>query len=145
MSESPLQALLRSRGLFHIGALVFTFVYWWSGLNKVFDFAGAQAEMAHFGLNPPALFAALTILVQLGGSALVVTGSRWAWLGAGALALFTLATIPLAHRFWEMEGLVAFLEQALVQEHVTVVGGLVLAAILAEVRRGERQGAAPFF
>ncbi len=132
---NSVQRLLRSSWLFHVGALVLTFVYWWSGLNKVIDFPGARAEMAHFGLNPTILFALLTITVQLGGSALVISGSRWAWLGAGALAVFTLATIPLAHRFWEMEGMIAFLEKALVQEHVTVVGGLIIAAVAAELRR----------
>lgn len=132
--QDLIQSLLRSRWLYHLGAIVLTYVFWWSGLNKVFDFAGAQAEMRHFGLNPPALFALLTILVQLGGSALIIIGSRLAWLGAGALAIFTLATIPLAHRFWEMEGMVAFLEKALVQEHITVIGGLLMAAVLAELR-----------
>lgn len=130
-----IRMLLRSAWLYHVGAIVLTYVFWWSGLNKVFDFAGAQAEMSHFGLEPPAFFALATIVVQLGGSALIIIGSRWAWLGAGALAAFTLGTIPIAHRYWEMEGTVAFLEQSLVQEHITVIGGLILAAILAEVRR----------
>ena len=134
-SHGPIQFLLRSRWLFHLGAAVLTYVFWWSGLTKVFDFSGAQAEMIHFQLNPPTLFALATIVVQLGGSALIIVGSRGAWLGAGALATFTLATIPFAHRFWEMDGMVAFLEKALVQEHITVIGGLVLAAMLAELRR----------
>jgi transmembrane protein len=135
MFNNAIQALLRSPWTFHFGALVLTSVYWWSGLNKIVNFPGAQAEMAHFGLNPTVLFALLTIAVQLGGSVLIIIGSRWAWVGAGGLTVFTLATIPLAHRFWEMEGMVAFLEKALVQEHITVVGGLVLAAIVSEVRR----------
>ena len=137
MIDHPIQTLLRSRWLFHVSALVLTFIYWWSGLTKLFNFAAAQAEMSHFGLNPPGLFAALTIAVQLGGSALIITGSRWAWLGAGALAVFTLATIPLAHRFWEMEGLVAVLDQAIVHEHISVIGGLALAAILSDIRRSK--------
>ena len=127
-------ALLRSRALFYVGAAALTFVFWWSGLTKLWDFAGAQAEMAHFGLNPPALFAALTILVQLGGSALIVFGRQSAWLGAGALSVLTLATIPLAHRFWTLDGLAALLDKALVQEHLSVIGGLILAAILAQAK-----------
>ncbi|MEG0938361.1 MAG: hypothetical protein RSE32_06275 [Comamonas sp.] len=49
--------------------------------------------------------------------------------------MFTLSTIPLAHRFWEMEGMVAFLEKALVQEHISLIGGLAVAAALASMRR----------
>src|SRR6185369_4198382 len=46
--------------------------FWWSGLNKLFDFSSGTAEMAALGLEPAALFNALTILVQLGGSLLVI-------------------------------------------------------------------------
>jgi transmembrane protein len=48
--------------------------------------------------------------------------------------VFTLATIPVAHQFWTMEGMVAFLDKALVQEHFSVIGGLILVAILAELK-----------
>ncbi|MDB5964607.1 MAG: DoxX family protein [Polaromonas sp.] len=131
----PMQALLRARWLYHVGAVILTFMYWGSGLSKALDFQGALGEMAHFGLNPPAAFAIATIIVQLGGSALLIIGGRWAWLGAGALAVFTLATIPVAHRFWEMTGDMAFMEKMVVFEHITVVGGLMLAAVAAELRR----------
>ena len=45
--------------------------YAYSGVAKLLDFHGAMAEQAHFGLSPPALFAGLTIAVQLGGFALI--------------------------------------------------------------------------
>ena len=96
--------------------------------------------MAHFGFNPPWLFAIATIAVQLVGSALVIFGGRYAWLGAAALALFTLATIPLAHDFWNMQGQAAFVEKLWAQEHVSVVGGLILAAIVADLRSGRASG-----
>ena len=110
-------------------------MFWGSGLSKLLDFNMAKGEMAHFGLNPPALFAVLTIIVQLGGSLLLVIGGRLAWLGAGALAVFTLLTIPVAHRFWELQGDIAFMEKMAVFEHISVVGGLILAGIAAELRR----------
>jgi transmembrane protein len=76
-----------------IGAALLTSVFWWSGLTKLGDFPGTLAEMAHFKLEPPWLFAAGTISLQLGASALVIFGGRLAWAGAAALALFTLAAI----------------------------------------------------
>ena len=121
--------------MFHIAALLATSVFWWSAFSKIADFAGAQAEMAHFGLNPPWLFAAGTIGLQLGGTALILFGGRWAWVGAVALALFTLSTIPLAHAFWNMSGHEAFLEKIIAQEHLSVVGGLLAAAVAASYRR----------
>ena len=130
-----LNTLLQSRVYYTLATALLTYIFWWSGLSKIFDFSGAMAEMEHFGLHPAALFAAATIALQVLGSLAIISASRWAWLGAGALAVFTLSTIPLAHRFWEMEGMVAFLEKALVQEHVSLIGGLAVAAALACMRR----------
>src|SRR6266850_6149033 len=126
--------LLRNQWMFYVAATAMTYMFWWSGITKILDFQGTLGEMAHFKLNPPALFAAATIAVQLGGSALIIFGGRLAWVGAGVLALFTLGTIPIAHDFWNMTGQPAMLEKLWVQEHVSVVGGLMLAAILAHVR-----------
>ena len=134
MTPTFLDGLLRSRWTYHAGAAVLTFMYWTSGLVKLADFNAAMGEMAHFGLAPPAFYAAATIVVQLAGSALLIHGGRLAWLGAGALAVFTIATIPVAHRFWELEGMAAFLEKMVVLEHITVVGGLLLAAVAASLR-----------
>ena len=138
--QGLITSLLRARWLYHVAAVLLTFIYWGSGIAKLTDFTMAQGEMAHFGLNPPAAFAIATIVVQLGGSLLVIIGGRLVWLGAGALAVFTLMTIPIAHRFWELTGEAAFLEKMFVFEHITVVGGLILVAIAAELRRGQRGG-----
>lgn len=134
--ENRASALLRSRWLFYIGTAGVTYIFWWSGLTKLWDFQQALAEMAQFGLNPPVLFAVATIGLQLGGSALIVFGGWFAWLGAAALAAFTFATIPLAHDYWNREGEIAFLEKTFAQEHIAVIGGLMLAAILADLRSG---------
>ncbi len=116
---------------FYAGSSLATYMFWASGFAKAAHFADTLGEMAHFGLNPPWLFALGTIALQLAGSALVVLGGRYAWLGAGALALFTLATIPLAHAFWSLPPEAAFGERLIAEEHLSVVGGLVLAALLA--------------
>ncbi|HEX7750685.1 MAG TPA: DoxX family protein [Bordetella sp.] len=112
-----------------LARVLLTFPFWLSGLAKLLDFSGARGEMQHFGLEPTILFAVLTIAVQLLGSLLVITRIA-AWLGAGALIVFTLLTIPVAHDFWKMTGEAAFLNMMFVVEHIGMVGGLLLAAIL---------------
>jgi transmembrane protein len=82
-----------------------------------------------YGLEPAGLMAALTIALLLVGSALVIDG-RLAWLGAAMLGLFTLATIPLVHHFWTMTGDAAVQARLESEEHVTVIGGLILTSIL---------------
>ncbi|WP_370678599.1 DoxX family protein [Comamonas sp. GB3 AK4-5] len=127
--------LLHSRLLYVLATALLTYVFWWSGVNKALDFPSAVQEMAHFGLRPAAGFAAATIALQLVAPLAIMACSRWTWLAAGALTAFTLATIPIAHRFWDMQGLEAALEKALVQDHASIIGGLVVAAILAHQRR----------
>lgn len=127
----------------HAALLLLTFFYWRSGIEKLLDFSAAQAEMAHFGLQPTALFAALTIALQLIAPALIALATRWATLAAGALAGFTLITIPLAHRFWESTGVQAALERALVFEHLSMVGALMCAAALVSLWRAKGEGSVP--
>ncbi|MBX6320050.1 DoxX family protein [Pigmentiphaga sp.] len=129
MTPAPIRSLLESRALLLLGRIALTFMFWLSGLTKLINFQDGVAEMSHFGLEPAWLFNALTIIVQLGGSLLIIF-NRAAWLGAGALAVFTVMTIPIAHAFWNMEGEQAFLEMMFVFEHITVIGALILASIL---------------
>lgn len=120
-------------------AILLTSVFWISGITKLTHFDDAIAEMAHFNLEPAALFVSMTILVQLLGSALIILGGRWVWLGAGALSVFTLSTIPVAHRFWEMPAAESALDLALVQEHFSLVGGLIFAVLIAEFYKRANQ------
>ncbi|MGR9170322.1 DoxX family protein [Rhizobium sp. KDH_Rht_773_N] len=109
--------------------ILLTLMFWSSGLAKLFDFNTALAEMERYGLSPAAPVALAVIFVQLVGSALVISG-RYVWLGAGALGVFTVLTIPIANAFWGMSGEAAFLEMIFAVEHLSVIGGLVVVAIL---------------
>jgi uncharacterized membrane protein YphA (DoxX/SURF4 family) len=102
-----------------------------SGLAKLLDFAGATAEVrALTGLEPASLFAALVILTQLGGSAAILAGGRLAWLGAVGLAGFTLIATILAHGFWDKTGADGARDFNNFWEHIGLVGGLLLAALV---------------
>ena len=104
--------------------------YLQGGLNKLTDFNGAVAEMAHFGLSPAALLAALVIALELGASALILTGTL-RWLGALALAGFTLMATFVALRFWELPiGQERFMAANSFFEHLGLVGGFLLVAWL---------------
>jgi transmembrane protein len=106
--------------------IVLCLPFWWSGMSKLLDFSGGTAEMAALGLEPAWLFNALTILVQLGGSLLVIL-NRWTWLGAGALGVFTALATVMAHRFWTLDGVER------VRELLAIIAGFVLVAILGVV------------
>lgn len=134
-TSAPIAALLASPAL-NIGARVLlTLPFWSSGIAKLLDIDGALAEAAHFGLEPAWLTVIATLIVQLGGSAALITG-RLAWVGAGALGVFTALATLIAHPFWTVADPVArFHERNTFLEHVGLVGGLILAAILSH-RKG---------
>lgn len=114
-----------------LARLVLTLPFWWSGVSKLLDFPSALAEAAHFGLHPPALYAALVIAVQLGGSILLVAGA-WPWLAAGALAAFTLAASVMGHAFWNLPDPQArFHDMNAFLANLGLIGGLALGALTA--------------
>jgi transmembrane protein len=127
---SSIAHLLDQRWFSVLARVILTFAFWGSGLSKLIDFQGGVAEMASLGFEPAPVFNIAVIIVQLGGSLLVIL-DRWTWLGAGALAVFTALTIPLVHHFWSMQGPEAMVHFFFVAEHVTVIGGLMLVTILS--------------
>ncbi|KAB2785876.1 DoxX family protein [Brucella anthropi] len=107
-----------------------TFIFWSSGLAKLFNFGANAAEMESFGLHPGWLFNSATLLLQIVGSLMIIF-NRGIWLACGALAVFTILTIPVAHPFWAKEGEEAFRDMTVALEHISLIGGLALAAILS--------------
>ncbi|AJP71801.1 DoxX family protein [Sphingomonas hengshuiensis] len=130
----PIAALLDARWFGVAARALLTLPFSTSGIAKLFDLPGALGEAAHFGLQPAMLTVAATILVQIGGSALLIAG-RAAWLGAGALGVFTALATLIAHPYWTLADPVArFHERNTFLEHVGLIGGLMLGAILAQRR-----------
>lgn len=124
-------------GPLRIAALVALLLpYLISGVVKLFNFSGAQAEVSGLtGLTGSALVLPLTVAViatQLGGSALLLKGGRWGWLGGVALAGFTLIATFLAHTWWNVpagpERDHAFNG---FWEHIALVGALAYAAVIS--------------
>jgi len=125
---SWISAILDSSAFRLISRILLTLPFWLAGLQHAVQWPLTLGEMAHFGLNPPWLYGALTILFCLAGSAAVIPGGRWTWLGAGALGIFTALTIPIAHAFWKLSGDASLAELRTVMEHVSIIGGLMVVA-----------------
>jgi transmembrane protein len=114
------------------GRVAITFMFWFAGFGFLLNFPATVEMIRGYGLEPAAWFAASMVFVLLVGSALVIEG-RLVWLGAGMLGVFTLATIPTIHHFWTMAGTAAVENRLESEEHLTVIGGLVMASILAHL------------
>jgi uncharacterized membrane protein YphA (DoxX/SURF4 family) len=123
--------ILDWRGTAFAARLALVGAYLLGGVVKLADFPAAVAEQAHFGLPMPTLFALLTIAVELVGPALILSG-RLVWLGAGMLGVFTGFAAITANAFWTMTGQDRFMATNAFFEHLGLIGGFVLAAMVAE-------------
>lgn len=101
--------------------------YLQGGLVKATDFAAATAEMRRFGLEPAGPVAALVIALELGASAMILTG-RGRWPGALLLAGFTLLASLRANAFWTLTGPDRLAAANAFFEHLGLAGALVLVA-----------------
>ena len=109
-------------------ALVSSFLI--GGMQKLTDFPAAVAEQAHFGLQPAWLWATAAIVVELGGSALLIVG-RWVWLGAGGLGVLTAVAMLTANDFWAKTDHDRFMAVNAFFEHLGLIAGLVLISLLS--------------
>ena len=129
MAPSWVVAILQSR-VFHLVArvlMVTTFLV--PGIMQPLQFQNAIGEFIHFNLHPPAVYVVASFITLLAGSALVVFGGKWTWLGAGALGIYTGLTIFIAHHFWTMSGPDRLSEMRTMLEHISLIGGLMAIAI----------------
>lgn len=101
------------------------------GFTKLLNFPAAVAEQEHFGLHPGFVWAVAAIVVELIGPVLILWG-RFVWLGAGALGVLTAIATFVSSDFWNMEGTQRFMALNTFFEHVGLIAGFVMAALIAE-------------
>lgn len=117
-------------GLERFARLLLASVFLFSGIVKLFDFAAATGEVRMLtGVEPAAAIAALVILIQLGGAALLLSDGRSGVIGAILLGCFTLVATVLGHPFWTQEGVEQVRDATTFLEHLGLIGGLLLIAI----------------
>ena len=106
-----------------------------AGIPGLLSPAGFAAGLGQMGVPFPALSAAATIaLTILGPLVLIFDIRKLGWVAAFALAAFTALTIPLGHAFWRFAEPRRTEELRIAIEHVSLIGGLLLAG-LSSLRR----------
>lgn len=132
---SFVDAILDWRPTWFLARLALVSAYLLGGFVKLGDWPVAIAEQAHFGMSPPAAWAKLTVAIELIGPVLILSG-RVVWLGTGMLGVFTLLAAFTANAFWTMPaGQDRFMATNAFFEHMGLVGGFVLAALVAKRER----------
>lgn len=132
-------AILETPLVWFVARAFLVSAYLIGGLAKLTDWPGAVAEQVHFGLHPAALWAGVTITVEIVAPVLILAG-RFVWLGAGALSVFTVLAACIANAFWAMpSGPARFAATNAFFEHLGLVGGFMLVALAAERAPRERR------
>ena len=132
LTDTPrwISATLSTPGLVPIARIGLVSAFLIGGIQKVADFPAAVAEQAHFGLEPAWWWAIAAIVVELGGSILVIAGRR-VWLGAGGLGMLTAVSMLVANNFWALSGHDRFMATNAFFEHLGLIAGLVLISVIS--------------
>jgi uncharacterized membrane protein YphA (DoxX/SURF4 family) len=136
-TPSWVEATLDWRWVWVAARIGLTSAYLVGGVTKLLNYSAAIAEQESFGLHPGWLWASATIIVELVGPALVISG-RLVWLGAGALGVLTAIATLVANNFWTMQGHDRFVATNTFFEHIGLIAAFVLVAALAQVEREGR-------
>ena len=129
-TPSWIDAILEWRGTWLLARIALSGAYILGGMTKLFNFSAAVAEQEHFGLHPGWIWTCLSIVVELLGPFLIITG-RWVWLGAGALGVLTALASLVANNFWALQGQARFQATNAFFEHIGLIAGFVLVALIA--------------
>lgn len=124
------EQVLDAPGVAFIARVLVTGPFWTSAVLKTANLSETANEVGRLGLEPAGLLAGLIVIVQAAGSASVILNRR-PWLGAGALAGFTLLASLLGHPFWSATNAAGrFHEMNAFLANLGLIGGLLLTAIL---------------
>jgi putative oxidoreductase len=98
------------------------------GWSKISSVSHTIQLMSMYGLPLPGVAATLAILAECGGGVLLIIGF-WTRPLALLLAVYTLGTALVAHRYWTMSGSEMMQNMINFYKNLSIIGGLVLLAV----------------
>ena len=108
-----------------LGRTLLALIFITSGFGKITGFEGTVGYIASKGLPLPQLGAIIAIIVEVGGSILLVIGYKARW-AALALAIFTLAAAILFHNYWAVEAAEKMGQQINFWKNISMAGGMLM-------------------
>src|SRR3989442_5101848 len=82
-----------------VGRILVGLIFLVAGVRKVMGFAGTVAYLAKLGFPAPEVMAVIAIIIEIGGSILLIVGWRARW-AAWLLVLFVAIAAFAAHPLW---------------------------------------------
>ena len=98
-----------------------------AGIRKLLGFTATVGYFTKLGFPAPELFTVLAIVIELGGSILLIIGWKTRWV-AWVLALFVLIAALAAHRFWQFDAAQYANQMNHFMKNLAIIGGLLFVA-----------------
>jgi transmembrane protein len=126
-----LSVLADCNGFLVLARALSTFAFWSDALLQLVAFGPYSQALERFRLRPGWAFNLATSAFKFATSLMIVFDHH-AWTAVIALSIFVLLTIPIAHAFWAKSGEEAFNARNFAMEHISLIGGLILAGLLSQ-------------
>lgn len=120
-------AVTASPALTLIGRLLLASLFLIAGTREILAFAGTVGYLAKLGFPAPGAMAVIAIVIEIGGSILLIIGWRARW-AAWLLMLFVLIATFAAHRFWEFGASQYNNQLDHFLKNIAILGGLLCVA-----------------
>ena len=117
--------------LVYFGARLFSCGIWTAaGLYKAAHFEQTVQEMAHYRIPVPRLILPLVLVMELGGSAMLILDA-YAWAVSLAWIVFIFPASAIYHgRFVTPQRTIDFVQFVLFWKNVSILGGLIALIVL---------------
>jgi putative oxidoreductase len=117
-----------------VGRILLSVIFLVSGVFKLTAFAGVAAMMASKGIPLAKAALVLTLLIEIGGGLLLLTGFQ-ARIAAIVMALFLVPVTLTFHNFWAYQGAEQQEQMANFMKNLAIVGGLLVVAATSRAAR----------
>jgi putative oxidoreductase len=104
-----------------------------AGVRKLLDWGGTMAYFAKLGVPLPELIVPLTVLIEIGGGLALVTGWKIRIVASG-MAIYTLGTALIAHRFWQVDAAQFSNQLNNFFKNIAMIGGFLLLIVQPQRR-----------
>ena len=111
-----------------VGRILIAFIFLFAGIGKVTGFEGTVGYIASKGMPLPQLAAAAAIVIELGGSIMLILGWN-ARVAATALFVFTAMTALIFHNFWAVPAEMAQNQMIHFMKNISMMGGLLYVVV----------------
>lgn len=105
-----------------VGRILMSAIFLISGIGKIGNFAGTADYMAHQGVPITELALVLTIVIEIGGAAMLILGWK-ARLAAGVMFLWMISATLMFHNFWAAPPDQQMIQQIMFLKNLAMMGG----------------------